>query len=44
MVYFVGFVDESGGASAPFLGGVAVFCHESEQEVEEVVGWFWEVF
>ena len=43
-VSFVGFVDEFGCACTPFLGSVDIFSHESEQEVEEFVGWFWEVF
>ena len=43
-VSFVGFVYEFGGACAPFFGGVAIVSHESEQEVEEFVSWFWEVF
>ncbi len=40
-VGFVGFVYDFGGASAPFLGGVALFGHESEYEVEEVMRRFW---
>jgi hypothetical protein len=43
-VRFVGFVDEFCSACTPFVGGVAIFSHETEQEVEEFVGWFWEVF
>ncbi len=43
-VCFVGFIDEFCSACTAFLGGVAIFSHESEQEVEEFVGWFWEVF
>ncbi len=36
-VCFVGFVDEFGCACAPFLGGVAIFSHEAEEKIEEVV-------
>ena len=42
-VCFVGFVDKFGSACTPFLGGVVMFGHESEQEVDEVVGFFREV-
>jgi hypothetical protein len=43
-VCFIGFVDEFCSACAPFFGGVAILSHESEQEVEELVGWFKKVF
>jgi hypothetical protein len=42
-VSFVRFVDEFCSACTPFLGGVAIFSHESEQEVDKIVGWFREV-
>ena len=37
-VCFVGFVDEFCSACAPFFGGVAIFSHKSEQEVDKFVG------
>ncbi len=40
-ISFVGLVNEFGGAGAPFVGGVAVYGHESEQVVQEVVCRFW---
>ena len=40
-VGFVGFVDQFGGAGAPFFWSVVVSSHESEYEVEEVMRRFW---
>ena len=40
-VGFVGFVNQFGCASEPSFGSVAVFSHEPEQEVEEVVCRLW---
>ena len=37
---FVGLVDEFGCACASFFGSVAIFRHEAEEEVEEVVRGF----
>ena len=39
-VCFVGFVDDFGCACTPFLGSVAIFSHEAEKEIEEVVSGF----
>ncbi len=39
-VCFVGFVDDFGCACAPFGGGVAIFSHEAEEKIEEVVHGF----
>ncbi len=39
-VCFVGLVDEFGCACVPFLGGVAIFSNEAEEEIEEVVRGF----
>jgi hypothetical protein len=36
-VCFIGFVDEFGFAYAQFFGGVAIFSHEAEEKIEEVV-------
>ncbi len=40
-VSFVGFVNKSGGAGAPFFWSVDVSSHESEYKVEEVMRRLW---
>jgi hypothetical protein len=37
-VCFVGFVDEFGYACAPSFESVAIFGHESDEEIDEVLG------
>ncbi len=39
-VRFVGFVDEIGCAYAQFFGSVAIFGHEAEKEIDEVMHGF----
>ena len=39
-VCFIGFVDVFGCDCAQFLGGVAIFSHETEEEIKEVVHGF----
>ena len=39
-VCFVGFVDEFGCACASFFWSVAIFCHETEEKIDEVVRGF----
>ena len=36
-VCFVGLVDEFGRACAPFFWSVAIFGHETEKEIDEVM-------
>jgi hypothetical protein len=39
-VCFVGFVDEFGSACAPFFWSAAIFGHDAEKEINEVMHGF----
>ena len=39
-VCFVGFIYEFDGTCAPFFGGVTIFGHKAEEEIDEVMHGF----